>query len=81
MIFTLDDFKHIFRAFFTAAFYPDFYDLCNACFKKFHVVLDKSVLKMPAGKSRVILEDFVVVIISQLEIGLVEDLIVPDMPE
>ena len=45
------------------------------------MVLDKSVLKMPAGKSRVILEDFVVVIISQLEIGLVEDLIVPDMPE
>ena len=29
MIFTLDDFKHIFRAFFTATFQPDFYDLCN----------------------------------------------------
>ena len=43
----------------------------NARFEKFHVIFNKSVLKMSAGKGSVIPEDFVVVIISQLEIGTV----------
>ena len=81
MIFAFDDFKHIFWAFFTATFQPDFYDLCNTCPEKLCMIFNKSVLKMLTGKISIIPENFIVVIISQLEISLVKNLVVFDVPE
>ena len=76
-IFTLDDFKHIFRAFLAAAFQPEFYDVGNARFEKLHVIFNKSVSEMYAGKGSIIADDFIIVVISQLKIGIIKDLIIP----
>ena len=45
------------------------------------MIPDKSVLKMLAGKGYIILDNFIVVVISEFKIGLVKDLIVFDMTE
>ena len=73
-IFTLDDFKHIFRAFLAAAFQPEFYDVGNARFEKLHVIFNKFVSEMYAGKGSIIADDFIIVAgsissISQLSIN------------
>ena len=80
-IFTLDDFKHIFRAFLAAAFQPEFYDVGNARFEKLHVIFNKSVSEMYAGKGSIIADDFIIVVISQLKIGIIKDLIIFYVPE
>ena len=81
LIFTFNDFEYFFRAFLAVVFQPQFYDLCNARLEKFHVILNESVLKMRPGKGGVIADDSVLIIISELEIGLVEDLVLIDMTE
>ena len=81
IVLAFDDFKHLFRAFFAIIFEPKFYNLCNTCLEKLHVILDESIMKMFTGKVDIIAENFVVIIISEPKISLIEELIVFDMIE
>lgn len=78
-VLTFYDLKHLLRRFLTAVFQPHFYDLCKSAFEKFHMIFDETVSKMLLCQMAVIGHDPVVSVISQAEIGLVYDLVIPDM--
>ena len=81
LILTFDDLKDILRTLFAAVLQPELDDLRDARLEKLHVILDELILKMGPGKVLVIGDDLVLVIIAQLEIGLVEDLVFLDVAE
>ena len=81
LILTFDDLKDILRTLFAAVLQPELDDLRDARLEKLHVIPDELILKMGPGKVLVIGDDLVLVIIAQLEIGLVEDLVLLDVAE
>ena len=45
------------------------------------MVFNETILEMPARKLGIISEDLIVIVIPQLEIGLIKNLVVPDVAE
>ena len=75
MIFAFYDLKHFLRCFPAATLKPELNDSCQSAFEKFHVVMDKVALKVFLGKLCIIRNDFIIVVIPQLKIGLIENLV------
>ena len=78
-ILAFDDFNHVLRAFPAAVFQPELYDLRDPRPEKLHMIFDKTILKMLTGKGCIIPDDFIVVIIAELKVGLIDDLVLFDM--
>ena len=81
MVFTADDFIHLFRRFLATSCEPHFYNGIEATFKKLDMVFDMLIVKVMLGLIAVIEMDLRLGIISKFEIGAVEQLIIIDMTE
>lgn len=75
LIFAADDFIHFLRRFLAAAGKPHFDDRVQSAFEKFHVVCNVPIVEMLLGELCVILFDFKLMIVTELEINEVERLV------
>lgn len=78
-IFAADNIVHFLRRFFASAGKPHFHDCVEAAFKKFNVIGNMLIIKMTLGLVRIIINYLLLIIISEFEIGAIEQLIFFDV--